>query len=254
MPQVMTYRPITDNEGFARVAALEMFIWGVNERDAITVHVQRILTHTGGGIIGAYDGEELIGFTVGLATRDPEKLWSHMAGVHPRYQRQGIGYQLKLRQREWAQKEGYRRIHWTFDPLLSQNANFNLRLLRVQVRDYHVNFYGEMSGINAGLPTDRMEASWLLDDSAAPTPPQAIDFLPGTATDPQVDAPLEFSADWHALEIPYDFATLKNFDPALALAWRLAVRDRLQQAFAAGYSAVDFVRREGRCWYVLHRK
>jgi len=244
MTQTITYQLITDNEGFAEVAALEMFIWGVNERDAITVHIQRILTHTGGGIIGAYDGEDLIGFAVGLATRDPQKLWSHMAGVHPRYQRRGIGYQLKQEQRKWAREQGFRRIHWTFDPLLSQNAHFNLRLLRALVSTYHVNFYGEMSGINAGLPTDRMEASWSVEVQPAPQVPGSLAALPPD------DAPL--TAEWYALPIPYDFATLKKHDREQALEIRLTIRAALQRAFGQGYSAVDFVRQDGRCWYVLH--
>jgi len=246
MSAEITYRPIEDLEGFAQVSELEMFIWGLTGQEAISVHIQRILTHTGGGIIGAYDGEELVGFAVGLATHDPEKLWSHMAGVHPDYQRRGIGYQLKMQQREWARQQGYRHIHWTFDPVMSQNAHFNLRLLHARVSTYHVNFYGEMSGINAGLPTDRLEASWPVDESTELVIPNTVPYFPSEQDD--------LIADWYALEIPADFLALKQENFEQALATRLGLRAALQRAFAAGYTAVDFVREGERCWYVLSHK
>jgi predicted GNAT superfamily acetyltransferase len=37
------------------------------------------------------------------------------------------------------------------------------------------------------------------------------------------------------------------------LAWRMAVRTALQEAFAAGYRATDFLKQDDTCGYVLER-
>ena len=41
--------------------------------------------------------------------------------------------------------------------------------------------------------------------------------------------------------------------PERALAWRLALRETLRDAFAANYIARDFAHQGARCWYVLER-
>jgi predicted GNAT superfamily acetyltransferase len=50
--------------------------------------------------------------------------------------------------------------------------------------------------------------------------------------------------------VPDDIVALRRDDPALARAWRLAVRDALKTAFDAGYR-ISGVTRTG--WYVLDR-
>lgn len=249
---MIRYVFLNEQSQFEAVAALEHRIWQTSPAETISTHVQRVIVHTGGCILGAYDAAQLVGFTIGVPTKDAGKMWSHIAGVHPDYQRQGIGYAMKQQQRAWAREHGYRRIHWTFDPLLSPNAHFNLRLLDVQANRYHVNFYGEMTdGINAGLPTDRLEASWVLDDDTPrPQVPRDAQFLLHDRQGrPQVR--LVFGEDGYFVEIPWDFAALKAQDPARALDWRMAQREVLLAAFAEGYMARDFVRQNGRCWYVL---
>ena len=54
------------------------------------------------------------------------------------------------------------------------------------------------------------------------------------------------------LEIPADFQKLKARDREAALAWRLAVREAIEPAFARGYAAVEFLRAaDGRGAYLL---
>jgi predicted GNAT superfamily acetyltransferase len=54
------------------------------------------------------------------------------------------------------------------------------------------------------------------------------------------------------LEIPADFQKLKARDPGLALAWRIAVREAIEPAFARGFAAVEFLRAaDGRGAYLL---
>ncbi len=73
-----------------------------------------------------------------------------------------------LLRREFAIKRGIRLIEWTFDPLEARNAYFNFQKLGVVVRRYYPNLYGETTGVQGGLPTDRIVAEWWLDRTREP--------------------------------------------------------------------------------------
>lgn len=59
---------------------------------------------------------------------------------------------------------GHTHVRWTFDPLRITNARLNLNRLGGRSCTYLVNYYGEMGGINEGLPFDRLLLDWRLDD------------------------------------------------------------------------------------------
>ena len=81
---------------------------------------------------------------------------SHITGVLPGLQSQGLGRLLKQHQREWALAREVGHITWTFDPLVARNAHFNLRVLGARVTEYLVDHYGPMDdGVNRGDETDR---------------------------------------------------------------------------------------------------
>jgi predicted GNAT superfamily acetyltransferase len=236
----LSYRTCTTSEEYEAVSDLEILIWEMSERQSISPDVLHVLHHTGGHVLGAYDGNRLVAFTIAFATRDPQRLWSHIAAVHPDYQSQGIGYELKHKQREWASSEGFKRMSWTFDPLQRGNAYFNFHLLGAECQHYHENFYGQMSdGLNAGLPSDRFEVTWHFNDNPLPElPEQASCLLEAVDSRPQLRK--QASEEWHTVEIPYDIAALKSQNIALALEWRLAMREVFGAAFAQGYKVVDF--------------
>lgn len=251
------YRVCTSLEEFEQIKELEMLIWTMpDSSEAITTHIQHVLSHIGGLVIGAYDGGVMVGMAVALPTRYEGRLWSHMAGVHPDYQGQGIGYQIKQFQREEALKSGYREIRWTFDPAMRGNAHFNFHLLKARTNLYHPNFYGLMTdGINAGVPSDRFEAIWRLDQEAFSG--DVPDDLPFALEALHIQAVRhEFPADGLiAVACPYDFTSLKAESLDLAKDWRKAMQTVFQEAFTQGYEVVDFVvdRDARRCWYVLQR-
>ena len=66
-----------------------------------------------------------------------------MLAVLPDYRGQGIGYQLKLAQREKA-LSGIKTMTRTYDPTEAANAYLNIHRLGGVVRHYYVNHYGEM--------------------------------------------------------------------------------------------------------------
>jgi predicted GNAT superfamily acetyltransferase len=258
----MNYRVVTDIPTLEKVVDLEITIWGVDPRDAAPSSIMHAIVENGGVLLVAEDGDQLVGLCLGIpAYRAQDRyLWSHMTGVHPHYQDQGIGYTLKQAQRDWAIENGYSKICWTFDPLQRGNANFNIHHLKAGANTYHVNYYGDMSdGINAGLPSDRLEAVWMLTGSKA-----VAEFSKSGTINPQTNfltfadsagKPQRGSLALHHpllyVEIPADIGEIKRADLPLALDWRLAVREAMQQAFAHGFSIVDFISLEGRWVYVL---
>lgn len=262
------YRSLESIDDLEKIVDLEMLVWGLPPRDAVPSNLLHAMVNTGSLVVGAYDDNNLIGMALMFPTSRSNKklLWSHMAAVHPDYQSQRIGFELKQFQRKWALENGYLEIGWTFDPLQRGNANFNLHVLGGATNTYHENFYGEMNdGINAGLPSDRVEVIWKLRNqrvkrlSEGKQPPSLfsmpdnideICLLHSVGNQPALNK-LVSRPNILLAEIPAKISTLKEISRELALEWRLALRDTFQTAFQAGYSAQDFVTISGRYFYVL---
>lgn len=257
---MLEYRVLHEMHELEQAVSLSIEVWGMNPRNAPPAAILHVMALNGGLVMGAFDGDRMVGMQCALVARrgDEVSLWSHMTGVHPDYQRSGIGVEMKLRQREWALAHGYRIIRWTFDPIKAGNARFNLHLLGqtagVLINTYHINFYGDMDDdINRGMPSDRAEVTWYLDarsfhlpTETAPPPLLCAD----ERERPGACAPIE-DADHYVAQIP------AHVDPRLdkpgALAWRLALREVLVAAFARGFAAVDFTRHDGVCLYHLRK-
>jgi chorismate synthase len=257
------HRIIADPTDFERVVDLEITVWGLHPRDAVPASMLRAIQHGGGLVSGAFSGDQIVGLVVAFPVLNGGKpiLWSHMTAVHPAYQKAGIGVELKFMQRAWALQNDFDEIRWTFDPLQRGNAHFNLRKLGATFETYLVNFYGTMTdAINQGMPSDRVEAVWRLNDARviALAAGQAELFgdsanypalllcdergLPGTPTSIDPREPRCMA------QIP---PSLNALLPDAVMAWRLALRGALQAAFNEGYAAVDFD--PLRSAYILHK-
>src|SRR5438067_10682483 len=161
----------------------------------------------GGWTLGAFIEGKLVGFVHHMAAAHGEQIfgYSHMMAVAAEYQNKGVGAQLKWAQRARALAEGRDFIKWTFEPMRARNAHFNLNRLGVVVREYAVNFYGTDYSTNpaekgsvSGLDSDRLFASWELNDQRVESFSQRQDFSMG---DPE-----------RAIEIPADFGALLKSD------------------------------------------
>lgn len=255
----ISYRVCTSNEDYDAIHDLELIIWNMpSPAEAVASHMMHIVAHTGGMVMGAFDGERIVGLAVALATKYPGRLWSHMAGVHPDYQGQGIGYQIKQFQRTWAIEQGYTEMRWTFDPALRRNAHFNFHLLDATTHIYRPNFYGMMTdGLNAGVSSDRFELVWQLKnkEKIAHDLPDNLSFLLDIDNGKPV-IKRKATERYHAVQCPYDFSTVKVDNLDLAIQWRQTMSEVLQSAFQDGYQIVDFVTERDRqqCWYVLHHQ
>ncbi len=279
----MDIRFLESANELAAVEELQQLIWPGNNIEIVPAHMLLAVVHGGGLLIGAFDGDRLIGFVFGFPGFDTEpqglvpRHCSHMAGVHPDYRDTGVGFKLKRAQWQMVRRQGVARITWTYDPLQSRNAKFNISKLGAVCNTYLPNYYGELrDGLNVGLPSDRFQVDWWVNSqrvrhrlSKRPRPPLDLAHYLSAETPrvnqtslnlkglvvPQVEDDLmKRSSDLLLLEIPSDFLALKAADAALALEWRLHTRHLFQDLFEAGYLVTDFVFLPGsqpRSYYVL---
>ena len=161
---IIQIRLLSTQEEIRSVEQLQREVWSLPDVEVVPLHVLITAAKNGGLLLGAFDDERLVGFVFGFPGLTPEgklKHCSHMAGVHPAYRDRGLGYSLKLAQREHVLAQGIDLITWTFDPLETRNATLNFHKLGAICNTYLPNLYGEMrDGLNAGLPSDRFQVDW----------------------------------------------------------------------------------------------
>jgi predicted GNAT superfamily acetyltransferase len=221
-----------------------------------TAGLMRALEHAGGYVAGAYLGDAMVGAAAAfLASHPTPGLHSHVAAVAPAMRGRGVGYALKIHQREWAAERGLQSVTWTFDPLVRRNAWFNIGKLGAGIAEYLIDFYGRMDdGINDGDESDRLFAVWPVaepvHDRTGPHDQRGVgeearvvlaevDGRPvvrNAAASSRVASP-----GLLAVATPPDVETLRRTDPALAHAWRIAVREALAPRLAGGH-VVGFTR------------
>lgn len=254
-------RTLTTLEEIEQVQRLEKAIWHMSP---IPIHQTLTSIKNGGIMVGLYDEDYLIGFSYSFPGFQNGTIYlcSHMLGILPAYQSQGLGERLKNYQRDIAKQKGYDRMHWTFDPLETRNAYLNLSKLNGICHTYVENCYGEMKdGLNQGLPSDRFELHWHIKSpyvTKRETPnmeqAEAINTIIWTEAGlPKFVLQEEPSliAQTYTIDVPKDFQALKSADPNLALDWRLQTRTQFQRLFDAGYIAVRLIRYETYSQYVL---
>ena len=233
-------RKCTGIEEFQRCVALQKEIWGEEDLEVEPATLFVVAEETGGQVLGAFDGERLVGYTLALVgLRDGTVfLHSHMTGVLAEYRDRGVGRALKLFQREEALERGIRLIVWTFDPLENRNAHFNLNRLGAIARKYLPNLYGlTTSPLHLGLPTDRLLAEWPLDSA------RVVAALEGLAKEPG-DAPA-------TIELPAELDRWKQNDTASVARVQARIREEFTKWFAQGYAAVGVRKTSAGAAYLL---
>jgi predicted GNAT superfamily acetyltransferase len=272
-------RPVATLEGIYECERLQKLVWGFEDLSVVPHHLIITTLKAGGLLLGAYEGEQMIGFVYslpGLVLTSPKtqqiplKHCSLMAAVRPEHRFHGVGYQLKLKQRDFVLSQGIDLITWTFDPLQSANAYFNFAKLGVLCGQYECNLYGDIRDqLNRGLPTDRFAVEWWLRsprviarlkrnpqvNSTVPDLPHInrTQLVRGCLTNVQID--LDRNEERLLLEIPRELRTLKENSPELAHRWRLETREIFEHYFRQGYIASEFLTPESppRSYYVLER-
>jgi predicted GNAT superfamily acetyltransferase len=252
-------REINQISEMRAVEDLQKEVWAVNDREIFPRLALVPMIEVGGVLLGAFDREEMVGFVFGFPGLEDGRptLHSDMLAVRPEYRSQGLGYKLKLEQREKALAKGIDRITWTFDPLQSRNAYLNFAKLGVTADRYRINYYGETSSYLHRTGTDRLWVTWLLTSERVKERLQErsgaklyseeslgarVLVRVGEKDDPiSDDRPLESDA---LIEIPGDVNKLLTENIDLAIGWREATRWAFTRAFEAGFAVEEFSRIE----------
>lgn len=246
-----TVRPVTRLQDLRDVVAVFRSVWGRDGgSDIVPIETLRALSHAGNHAAGAFVDGRLAGAVVGFLGMEDGAvaLHSHIMGLLAGRRSRGMGFALKQHQRAWALERGIDTVTWTFDPLVRQNAYFNLHKLGAEATDYHVDFYGALDDqLNAGEVSDRLLVTWSLRSERASAAshlhpvesPQPTERAAALLDVDEHDRPVRAraSGDVLRIRIPEDIVELRRRDAALARAWRLAVRDTLGAAIRDGHRA-----------------
>jgi len=256
---------------------LEKEVWGLADADVTPLTLAVAMRAAGSIVVGAFDESQLVGFALAFPSFENRRvaLHSHMLAVRPSYREHGLGFRLKLAQRERALAFGIKEMTWTFDPLRSPNAHLNFHKLGVISDSYRPDFYGpQTSSPLHSNGTDRLWVTWHMDDSRVvqrlkdqDSRPEVVDALRhveplirfnGNGGPARGDIPAALSRQRIVIEIPGDVERIEKEDRDLAREWRLATRHAFTESLRAGFVVRDFCRwvrgQQGPGAYLLERR
>jgi predicted GNAT superfamily acetyltransferase len=260
-PPNIVIRDLESYHDLCQVKAVEQEVWGMADDDTLPMTLAIALKAAGSIFVGAFDASRLVGFAFGILAREhgDNTIHSHMLAVLAHYRQHDLGLTLKYAQRERALAMGIREMTWTFDPLQSRNAHFNLAKLGVVSDTYKIDFYGpETSSILHRNGTDRLWVRWLLDSHRTRDRMAGKDARAATLDALRLLAPLvSFNGDGRparadlaeslarqrvSIEIPGEILEVERADMGLAREWRQSTRWAFTEAFRAGFYVAEFCR------------
>ncbi|HEV8216965.1 MAG TPA: hypothetical protein VGP95_14055 [Gemmatimonadaceae bacterium] len=260
---IIEIRPLHSVEECNAAATLQREVWGQDYVDVVPATLLHVVEYVGGLAAGAFDGNgDMLGFVFGVnGVRDGEIVhWSHMLGVRERARNLGLGRRLKEYQRQRMHDLGATRIFWSFDPLMSKNAYFNLNRLGAEVVEYVPDMYGTTSSpLHLGMPTDRLIVSLRTDGRGERrSAVLSADYPVMSAFPRDHDRPMPSSATSTPavlIEIPADILGVLSRSTSTAEQWRLAVRAHFQWALSNGYAVAGLLRDplSDRSFYLVSR-
>jgi predicted GNAT superfamily acetyltransferase len=244
-----TIRECTTIEEFDVCLSLQREAFGLPDLELSPRRHLIVSRQAGGWTLGAFVADRMVGFVHHLvAVRGDEIFgYSHMMAVAKDYQNKGVGARLKWAQRERALSEGRKLIKWTWDPMQSRNAHFNLNRLGVTVDTYVENFYGiDYSADSSieeklGLPSDRLFATWNLDS-------ERVRSLASGAAAPFEGKPVVTVA------IPAQWSALVKSEPQRALEEQARVRAEFKKALDKGLICAGLERGDEQSRYLLFER
>ena len=220
--------------------ALQKEVWNFSDAELVPLRMFVVAEKIGGQVIGAFDGETMIGFALALpAIRNGHPyLHSHMVGVREGYRNAGLGRRIKWFQRDDAISRGFELMEWTFDPLEIKNAYFNIERLGAVVRRFVLNQYGTTSSpLHGGMPTDRCVAEWWI--SSLNVEAVLTGQRPGSR-------PVEAR-----IGVPVEIAQLRKEEPKRAREIQKSVSEQFVRHFERGLAVIGFERSETEGTYLL---
>ncbi len=272
--ETVAIRPLSSVAELEAAEQLQRVVWGEGAFVVVPTVMLVIGDKAGGGSLGAFTASGrmvgMVAWIPGWSATGRRCQYSVMLAVDPGYRGGGLGYRLKLAQREQVLERGVGLINWTFDPLLSLNGHLNVRKLGCVCSRYLVNYYGEDPASTARqLPTDRLFVDWRLDHQrvvrrlrgeiggrpiAAPYV-NSVEIGGRFGFEQNVSVDLELDAPKVLVTIPASYPSMRRRDLELARRWRLEIREVFGRYFARGYEIEDMTTEgPGGGSYVLSRR
>lgn len=219
-------------EDFKQCIELERAVWRDEDIDIMPIRLYMISKACNAPTIGAFDqAGKLVGFVhTSIALMEKNVVYhSHMAAVVEDLRHKDIGFRIKLAQRDHALRAGVSLIIWTFDPLQSRNAHFNINKLGTVIRRYEVNYYGEgvSTVFDSNVPSDRVFAEWWIRS------PHVESVLSGNR--PSIGSQI-------SVAIPDDINALRERSLDEHRRWRVRAREGFIAAIENGQIARGFHR------------
>ncbi|MEO8609628.1 MAG: hypothetical protein ABI690_17180 [Chloroflexota bacterium] len=265
-------KPLTALGEMRAAVELQKSFWGNDLESVVPAHMLFSIATYGGHILAAFDGAQMIGLLIGFLGTNIEdsdrpamanlQMVSKRMVVLPQYRGMGIGYRLKLAQRDLTVKQGVRMVTWTFDPLMALNAHLNIRKLGGVSHRYHEDYYGtsDEGGLATLGSSDRLQVEWWVTNRrveerltgnrgdlslqhylGAETPIANATTADTHGTPWPAETNIMPSGLFVLLEIPVNFTAIVETDPILARVWRLHTRDLFKRFLTLGYIVTDFL-------------
>ncbi len=232
-------------EDLSACVQLQRDVFGLPDIEISPVRHLIVTKHAGGFSLGAFVENELVGFVLSVPAfvNGEPAFYSHMTAVSPKMQSHGIGSKLKWAQRDRSLANGVKFIKWTFQPVQTRNAFFNLEKLGAIIKHYEPNFYGtdyltlhEQAG-KFGLDSDRLFAEWHLESKKVVALSKGATFI-------------ETGEVKQTVEIPPNWNELVKTDIRQAIDKQTRIKNEFQTAFANGLRAKGFDREKAK--YLLY--
>lgn len=254
-------RDISSITELEAVLQLEKEVWEFEDADVTPLTLAVAMQAAGSIWLGAFNKDALVGFAFAFPSLEHGKIGfhSHTLAVRTGCDSRGLGFRLKLAQRERVLARGVNEITWTFDPLRSRNAHLNFAKLGVISNSYRPDFYGaHTSSALHTNGTDRLWVTWRLSQPRVEerargrsTRAEVLDALAhleplvrfnGDGRPAESDPRQALSRQRIAIEIPGDIGSVESTNPDLAREWRLATRKAFTAALEAGFTVTEFCR------------
>ncbi len=283
-------RSMDRKEDFTECESIQKTISPLNEVGIVPGYMMELIGKHGGISLGTYEEDKLIGFSFAFPAytrKNGYYLFSDTMGLYPPYQKRSLGFAMKQEQCRQGIEKGAKKIVWTYDPLLGQNANLNIRKLGGIVNRYELEKYNEVStSIGVNIPADRFYLQWQIHservkkrvfDLEVPKMRyrKQLNFKSITKTQlvtkiinqygiqkeityrDLFDIRLDREEPSLVIEIPYDYKQLKTDFPIVARNWRLQTRSVFNRYInEKGYRVYEFFQLidgdERRNFYLLH--
>ncbi|MBT6120010.1 hypothetical protein HOH45_00925 [bacterium] len=262
MNQAITIKLLTSTSDFEQAIQIQDIIWG-KETGSIPYSVLKTATKIKALAIGAFQNNTLVGFLYSAPGLWKNELihWSYRTAILPTHQNMKIGHSLKLFQKEFCKKNGFHSIVWSFDPLETRNAHFNINKNETIIQTYEENMYeGSKRVLHTKMSPDRLivecplnhssklknlndkKKSWLTylnSNKKFANTTHLIEEIDNTPTNIRLNQPSHAPSNIELIHLPLDYTSLTNTELKKL---HLHLKTKFQHAFSRKLAIISFYR------------